>query len=89
MLEVFDELWKDLFSFDESSNLCTWGGDFFCASFKGKRSSPPMCLDHVMLRKLDEAKVKVETLDVKFDAKSFSIDALSDHLALLGSVKLG
>jgi len=79
--------WQHLFEKgDHFGSSKTWGGDEFCASLTGKKTSPPLNLDHTMIKKGTAQSIHTSLVQTGYDAKRFKRDALSDHEGLYSEV---
>lgn len=72
--------------FPESEH--SWGGDAFCASLVGDRSSEPLTLDHTLLLNNADAQLTTTYTPTGYNGKTFNKDALSDHKGLYSTITL-
>jgi hypothetical protein len=94
--EIQQSLWKD--KFDPGTlnykGKKTWGGDEFCVGLVNgavgsKKVSESLNLDHTLLYKgRGRATLETKLVDMGFDGKRFTREALSDHNGLLSKISI-
>ena len=82
--EYQNSSWQHSFTRGDQEVGNTWLGDEFCAKLVGKTVSGPLKLDHTMV--LKGTSMQTLVVDVGYDPKTFTAQALSDHCGLYSTI---
>lgn len=84
--EYESSFWKQDFQRKETKK--TWGGDHYCATLSGKKVSPSLNLDYLLVTNGSAKSFSTQIVETGFDPKIYTSLALSDHRGLLGTIKV-
>ena len=84
--EYDNSSWKQ--DFQRKGTKHTWGGDHYCATLSGKKVSPSLNLDYLLVTNGSAKAFSTQIVETGFIPEIYASEALSDHHGLLGTIKV-